>query len=360
MTAEVSGWKNQFASDNTSAICPEAWDAMKRANEEISYAIGYGDDPITRKAEALIRDLFETDCDVFFVFNGSAANSLALSTMTNPYGGIICHPFAHVETDEANAPEFFTGGAKLILVDGPLGKIDPADIPPLLRRGHDIHSAKLQAVTITQATEVGTLYTPDEIRAMTDVRRHDGLQNLRFHMDGARFANAVAAFSGKYSPADLTWRSGIDALSFGGAKNGMPASEALVFFDKKLANNFAWTRKRGGQLASKMRYQAAPWIGMIETGAWLENGRRANAAADKLAKSLSAIEGVEIRFPVEANGVFASLPDGVAEAVAEQGWHFYYFEAADAWRFMCCWSTSDNAIDALAADIHAAVAEQRS
>lgn len=342
-------WKLQFASDNTAPVFPEAWEAMRAANDAPRYTLGYGDDPVTERAVELVRSLFETKCDVFFVFNGSAANALSLSAICRPWHGVICNPISHAETDEANAPEFFTGGAKLIHVAGPYGKIDPATVPPLLERGHGIHSAKLRAVTITQATEVGAVYTPDEIRAVTALRRSPGLDALRFHMDGARFANALAALP-DVRPADLTWRAGIDVLSLGGAKSGLPATEAIVFFDRSLAEEFEWRRKQGGQLASKMRYLSAPWIGALDGGAWLRHARRANEAARRLAAGLSAIPGVEIAVPVEANGVFARLPDGAAQALHEKGWHFYPFSAVGAWRFMCNWSTSDEAIDALVTD----------
>lgn len=348
MSADAPPWKLQFASDNTAAVTPEAWEWLRRANEEPQYTIGYGDDPITARAVSLIRDLFETECDVFFVFNGSVANSLALSAICNPYHGILCHPISHAETDEANAPEFFTGGAKLIHIGGAAGKMDPSLIGRAFERGHGIHSSKIRAATITNATEVGTVYTPDEIRGITSIREGAGARALKFHMDGARFANAVASLG--ISPADLTWRAGIDVLTFGGTKNGCPGSEAIVFFDRALAEDFEWRRKQGGQLASKMRYLSAPWIGMLEDGAWLRHASRANESARRLGAALAALPGVDLRFPVESNGVFAKLPEGLADALFARGWHFYWFADADAWRFMCSWSCSDEAIEALVAD----------
>jgi threonine aldolase len=351
MSDKSPDWKLQFASDNTSPVTPEAWEAMRMANEEPRFTIGYGDDPVTARAADLVRELFETDCEVFFVFNGSAANSLALSTICSSYHGVLCHPFSHADTDEANAPEFFTGGAKLIHVDGPAGKIDPAGILPMLDRGHGIHSAKIRAVTLTQATEVGAVYTAGEIDGLTALRKNEGCGDFRFHMDGARFANALVTLGGRTAAKEITWRAGIDVLSLGGAKNGLPATEALVFFDRELARDFAWRRKQTGQLASKMRYLAAPWIGMLEDDAWLRHAAHANAAAKKLAAGLEAIEGVELRYPVEANAVFVKLPDGVGEALHDRGWHFYPFSVARAWRFMCNWATSDEAVEALLADV---------
>ncbi|MGH9457480.1 MAG: threonine aldolase family protein [Thermoanaerobaculia bacterium] len=354
MSAGSPDWKRQFASDNTAPVAPEAWEALERANREPSFTMGYGDDPVTRRAVALVREVFETDCDVYFVFNGSAANSLALASICNPYHGVICHPVSHAETDEANAPEFFTGGAKLIHVGGALGKLDPAGIPPLLRRGHGIHSAKPRAVTITQATELGTVYTPAEIRRITSIRARPEFADFRFHMDGARFANAVASTGA--APAELTWKAGIDVLSFGGTKNGGPGSEAIVFFDRELARDFEWRRKQGGQLASKMRYLAAPWVGMLENGAWLRHAARANACARRLAEALAAIDGVTLRVPVEANAVFVAFPDGVPEELERHGWHFYYFNDADAWRLMCSWNAGDEAIHAFVGDVREACA----
>lgn len=347
-------WKNQFASDNTSPICPEAWHALQQANEEHAFTLGYGEDPITARAMRLIQELFETDCEVFFVFNGSAANCLALASMCQPYHGILCNTLAHADTDEANAPEFFTGGAKLLPIEGPGGKIDPANIARILQRGHGIHSAKVRAVTITQATEVGAVYTPDEIRRLTAIKREYPDNDFKFHMDGARFANAAATL--KVAPKEITWRAGIDVLTFGGAKNGGPPTEALVFFDKSLARDFAWRRKQSGQLASKMRYLAAPWIGMLENGAWLKHAGHANACARRLGSALAALPGISVTFPVEANAVFVRLPDGLAQKLEDRGWHFYYFSNVASWRFMCSWNTSEQAIDALLGDVRQALA----
>jgi threonine aldolase len=346
--------KIQFASDNTAPVLPEVWEELQRADREPRFALGYGDDPVTAEAVRLIRELFETDCDVFFVFNGSAANSLALGSMTRSWHGVLCHPFSHAETDEANAPEFFTGGAKLIHVDGPAGKIEPESIPPMLERGHGIHSAKITAVTLTQATEVGAVYTKDEIRALTSLQKRPGLESLRFHMDGARFANAIATLG--IAPAEATWKAGIAALSLGGAKNGLTATEALIFFDRDLAAEFEWRRKQGGQLASKMRYQAAPWIAVLRDGAWLRHASHANRCARRLGEGLASIPGMELRYPVEANAAFVSMPPAVAQALHDRGWHFYPFSVARAWRFVCNWATTDEAIDALLEDARTIVA----
>ena len=352
MSIETPNWKLQFLSDNVSPICPEAWQALEQANSDpdLIFAPSYGDDPTTAQATRLIQELFETDCEVFFVFNGSAANSLALATICQPYHGIVCHPLSHAETDEANAPEFFTGGAKLLQVDGADGKVDPTGIDQLLERGHGIHSAKIRGITITQATEAGAVYTPKEIRRLTDLKRQYPEVDFKFHMDGARFANAVAALHG-VAPKEITWQAGIDVLTFGGTKNGCPGTEAVVFFDKSLARDFAWRRKQSGQLASKMRYLAAPWVGILNGDVWLNNARHANEHAGRLGAALAAIPGVQLAFEVKTNIVFARLPGSLTKALHAHDWHFYYFANVGAWRFLCTWNTTQQAIDALIGDI---------
>jgi len=352
MSDETPDWKLQFLSDNASPICPEAWEGLEQANSRpnSTYTVAYGDDPITAEATRLIQEIFETDCEVFFVFNGSAANSLALASICQSYHGILCHPLSHAESDEANAPEFFTGGAKLLHVDGANGKMNPQGIPKILRRGHGIHSAKIRGVTITQATEVGTVYTMEEIYQLTAMKHDYAELDFKFHMDGARFANAVVALD-HVAPKEITWQAGIDVLTFGGTKNGCPGTEALVFFDKTLARDFAWRRKQAGQLASKMRYLAAPWIGILKNETWLNNARHANDHARLLGNELAAVAGVTLPFDIETNAVFARLPDGLAKALHAHGWHFYHFADADAWRFMCTWNTTKEAIQALIGDV---------
>jgi threonine aldolase len=265
-----------FASDNYAGICPEALSALLAAND--GHVRSYGEDPWTLRVADRLRELFETDCDVYFVFNGTAANSLALAALCQPYHSVICHQLAHVETDECGAPQFFSNGAKLLAVAGEQGKLTPASIAEVVTRRTDIHYPKPKVVTLTQATEVGTVYRPDELRAIADTARAHG---LRVHMDGARFANAVAGLG--VSPADVTWRAGVDVLCFGGTKMGLPVGEAVVFFDRKLSDDFAYRCKQAGQLASKMRFLSAPWLGILEDGAWLRHAAHANAMARRLA-----------------------------------------------------------------------------
>ena len=333
-----------FASDNYAGICPEALAALIAANS--GHAPAYGDDDWTRRVSDRLRELFATDCDVYFVFNGTAANSLALASLCQSYHGVVCHELAHVETDECGGPEFFSNGSKLLPAHGDNGKLTPDAVLEVITRRSDIHYPKPRVVTLTQATEVGTLYRPDEVEAIATLAHQHG---LRVHMDGARFANAVAALD--VAPADLTWRRGVDVLCFGGTKMGLPVGEAVVFFDRSLAQDFAWRCKQAGQLASKMRFLSAPWLGVLDDDAWLRHARHANAMARRLADGLASIKGASLLFPVEANGVFATLPAVVQDGLRALGWRFYTFIGAGGARFMCAWDTAPQRVDALIADI---------
>jgi len=333
-----------FASDNYAGICPEALAALLAAND--GHVRSYGDDEWTRQAADRLRELFETDCDVYFVFNGTAANSLALASLCQSYHSVICHHLAHVETDECGAPEFFSNGAKLLAVGGEQGKLTPAAIVEAVTRRSDIHHPKPKVVTLTQATEVGTVYRPDELRALADAAHERG---LRVHMDGARFANAVAGLG--LSPADLTWRAGVDVLCFGGTKMGLPVGEAVVFFDRRLAEDFSYRCKQAGQLASKMRFLSAPWLGILENGTWLRHAAHANAMARRLAAGVAEVAGLPALFPVDANGVFVRLPGRIEEGLRERGWLFYNFIGAGGARFMCGWDTAPETVDRLVGDV---------
>lgn len=332
----------QFASDNYAGIAPEALSALLGANT--GHAPAYGDDPWTQRVADRLRALFETDCDVYFVFNGTAANSLALAALCQSYHSVICHEAAHVDTDECGAPEFFSNGAKLLTARGELGKLAPAAVEDLVTRRSDIHYPKPAVVTLTQATELGTLYTPEEVAAIATTARARG---LHVHMDGARFANAVAALG--VTPADITWRAGVDVLCFGGTKMGLPVGEAVVFFKRELAIDFAWRCKQAGQLASKMRFLAAPWLGMLENDAWLRHAAHANAMARRLSEGLAALPGVRIAHPTQANGVFADLPPRMEAGLRSCGWRFYNFIGGAA-RFMCAWDIEPATVDRLLAD----------
>jgi len=338
---------HQFASDNTAPMSPAAWAALERCN--VGHEPSYGADPWTARACDLVRELFECPADVFFVFNGTAANSLALASMCQSYHSILCHELAHIETDECGAPEFFSNGTKLLPLPGADAKLTPATIAAAVERRHDIHYPKPRVVSVTQATELSTVYGVEELAAIGATCRRLG---LGLHMDGARFANAVAALG--VPPRRITWEAGVDILCLGGTKNGMAVGEAVVFFNRALAGEFAYRCKQAGQLASKMRHLTAPWVGLLERGEWLANARHANAAAARLEAGLRAVPGVEVLGRREANAVFARLPDATATALRAQGWRFYDFIGSGGCRFMCSWATTDADVDAILADARAA------
>jgi threonine aldolase len=343
--------RRQFASDNYAGVCPEAWAAWEQANA--GHTPAYGNDAWTQQAADLLREVFGTSCEVFFVFNGTAANSLALASLCRSYHSIICHEFSHVETDECGAPEFFSHGTKVLTVSGAEGKVTPETVERLVRRRSDIHYPKPRAVSLTQATEVGTVYTAEEIKAIWGVAKSLG---LRIQMDGARFANAVVTLNCK--PQEITWQAGVDVLCFGGTKNGHGIGDAVVFFDRELAAEFDYRCKQAGQLASKMRYLSAPWVGMLRDGAWLRHAAHANAMAARLEAQLRQLPEVKILFPRQANAVFAALPTGVAEALWQRGWQFYTFIAAGGCRFMCAWDTTEEDVDAFVGDLKTALQER--
>jgi threonine aldolase len=339
-----------FASDNYAGICPEAWTAMAEANQ--GHAVSYGDDVWTARAADRIREVFEMECEVFFVFNGTAANSLSLASLGQSYHSILCHEIAHVETDECGAPEFFSNGMKVLQLPGPNGKIDPSGIERLVKKRSDIHYPKPRAVSVTQATEVGTVYTVEELKAIWAKTKQLG---LKLHMDGARFANAVVELGVK--PKELTWQAGVDVLCFGGTKNGGGVGEAVVFFNRELAYEFDYRCKQAGQLASKMRFLAAPWVGMLQDEVWLRHAAHANAMAQLLYEELAGIAEVRILFPRQANSVFAGLPPHVIAALRRRGWLFYTFIGEGGCRFMCSWDTTEQDVRAFAADLQRLLVE---
>lgn len=329
----------EFASDNTAAICPEAWVALQEANH--AAISSYGDDRWTSRVCAQICDLFETACETFFVFNGTAANSLALAQLCRPFHSVLCHVHSHIETDECAAPEFFSGGSKLLRVSGANGKLDLTEAAEVVARQRDLHSPKPHVISVTQATELGTVYQPAELDAVaTFAKQH----SLLVHMDGARFANAVASLGCK--PREITWERGIDVLAFGGTKNGTAVGELVVFFNRELAHEFDYRAKQAGQLASKMRFIAAPWAGLLADEVWLRNARHANEAAKKLAARL----GADLAFPCEANAVFLRLPNEKVAELQNRGWHFYKFIEPDIYRLMCSWSVTERDIADFVAD----------
>jgi len=341
----VSQGGQHFASDNYAGICQQALDYLIECNQS-GHEVAYGEDSWTQRVCDRVRDLFETDCEVFFVFNGTAANSLALASLCQSYHSVICHELAHIETDECGGPEFFSNGSKLLTAPGINGKLTPDAIEAVVTRRADIHYPKPKVVTLTQSTEVGTVYSVEEVRAIAAIakRRH-----LTVHMDGARFSNAVAALD--VHPSEITWRAGVDVLCFGGTKNGLPVGEMVVFFDRALAQDFAYRVKQAGQLASKMRFISAPWLGLLDNDVWLHNARHANAMAQLLRTRLEAIPGVRVMFPVQSNAVFAELPPRVAAAMRVRGWKFYQFIGAGGCRLMCAWDTTPETVERFAADV---------
>jgi len=339
-------------SDNTAAICPEAWAALAEANSEA--AASYGDDKWTLRVAERVREIFETDCEVFLVFNGTAANSLTLAHLCRPFHSVICHEHSHIETDECGAPEFFSGGSKLLPTAGANGKLDLMQVEAAIQRQHGIHSPKPRVISITQSTELGTVYRRDEIERIAEFAR---AQSLFVHMDGARFANAVAALG--CAPKAITWEAGVNTLCFGGTKNGTAAGELVVFFKKELALEFDYRAKQAGHLASKMRFLAAPWAGLLENDVWLQNARRANKHANLLAEKLTAALGVAPAFPCEASAVFLRMPEQLVAELHARGWHFYKFIEPDVYRLMCSWSVTEEDIDDLINDVKGSAAAKK-
>jgi threonine aldolase len=338
--------RRQFASDNYSGICPEAFEALSRANA--GHSIPYGEDEYTSRACNMMRDFFETDCDVFFVFNGTAANSLALASLCQSYHSIICQRLAHIETDECGAPEFFSNGTKILLAGGEGGKLSLKELEEIALKRTDIHYPKPKVISITQATEVGTVYNIGELHALGELASRLG---LRLHMDGARLANALATL--KVAPKEVTWKAGVDVLCFGGVKNGIAAGEAVVFFNRQLAAEFDYRCKQAGQLASKMRFLSAPWIGLLSGSVWLKNAEHANRCARFLHDELKKIKGMKIMFPVEANSVFVEMPLAMINRLHEIGWRFYTFIGEGGVRLMCSWDTTDEDIRMFVEDVSA-------
>jgi threonine aldolase len=329
----------RFFSDNSATACPEILDAIVQANQGRVKA--YGDDDWTRSLDRVLGEYFGCEVRAFAVVTGTAANSLSIATLSPPYGAVFAHQDAHIVRDECGAPEFFSGGARLILVPGTNGKITAEALTKAIQSyPTSVHSVQPVGVSVTQATEVGTSYRPDEVAALSEVaRRH----KLKVHMDGARFANAVT-FLG-CSPADVTWRAGVDVLSFGATKNGALAAEAVVFFDLSLVRDFELRRKRAGHLISKSRYVSAQLKAYVETGVWQRNASRANA----LARRLGEAAGSALMYPVEANEVFLRLGRARIDALRAAGFEFYDWgdERSGEIRLVVSWDQPETDVDAL-------------
>ncbi len=331
----------RFFSDNAATVAPAVLEAIAAANRVDT---AYDGDALSKKLDGAFSDLFGTDVAALWVTTGTAANCLALASMVPPHGGVLCHREAHINTDEAGAPEFFTHGAKLVPLDGEGAKVTPEAILAARRAIRaDVHQVQPHALSITNATEYGLVYTPDEVAALSGVAKELG---LGLHMDGARFANAIARLG--CHPGDVTWRAGVDALSFGFVKNGGLSAEALIYFRKDWADVAKMRRKRAGQLLSKGRYQAAQLLALIEDDRWIANGRASNAGAAAIAEAA----GARLMLPVEANEIFLRLTADEASSLRAQGFDFYDWGEGQA-RLVTSWDQPRHEIDALVAAIRA-------
>jgi threonine aldolase len=331
----------RFYSDNTATACPEVMAALAEVNH--GHEKAYGDDAWTQRLDQALGAFFGTEVRAFAVATGTAANALSLATLTPPYGAVFTHEEAHIVRDECGAPEFFSGGARLALVAGDHGKLSAESLEAALGANPvSVHSVQPAALSLTQATEFGTVYRPGEIAALTAVARRHG---LKVHMDGARFANAVA-FLGCH-PADITWRAGVDVLSFGATKNGAVAAEAVVFFERGLVRDFELRRKRAGHLISKSRYVAAQLLAYVESGVWRRNAARANA----LAQRVGAAAGQRLLYPVEANEVFIDFGAERKQHLREAGFEFYDWgpSSSGAARLVVSWDQAEEDVAAACA-----------
>lgn len=340
-----------FASDNNAVVHPEVLEAMRSANE--GHEVGYGDDRCTASAVAKFREHFGADVEVFFVFNGTAANVLSLQALTRPHHAVLCAEFSHIYTDECGAPERFTG-CKLVPVAAPLGRLEPETVAHAYHGIGDQHHVQPKVIAITQSTEMGTLYTPEQIKALAQFAHE---RKMFLHMDGARISNAAAAqgCTLRQATRDL----GVDVLSFGGTKNGLMGVEAVVFFCPELAEEFLYVRKQGMQLASKMRYMSAQMEALLTNDLWRRNAERANAMARLLEEEVRKIDGVKIVYPVQANGVFAQIPREAIAKIQERYFFYVWSEEESVARWMCAFDTTEEDVRQFAAFVREVVAKCR-
>ncbi len=331
-----------FSSDNTAGVSPEILSAM--TDQSVGHAVSYGADPISERVTERLREIFECDLDVLVVSTGSAANGLALAALTPPWGAVFCHSDSHVNNDEAGAPEFFTNGAKLIAMPGTDAKLDPSALRDAVVKGRgDVHSVQPAVVSITQATETGSVYSADELRELGSIAHDAG---LAVHMDGARFTHALVTLG--VSPAEMTWRAGVDILSLGATKNGTMNAEAVVVFDQSKTAELRFRQKRAGQLTSKMRFQSVQLDAYLSGDLWLSNARHSNAMASRLALGLDSIPETSVFGTPQANLLFASLPETMIASLLADGFLFHH----DRWepgrvRFVTAFSTTEADVDDL-------------
>ena len=329
----------KFASDNVAGACPEVLDAIIKANDGDSTP--YGNDQISTELQDKFSEIFEKEVIVFPTASGTAANALALSTMTPSFGNIYCHKMSHINTDECGAPEFYTGGGKLVTLQGVKGKITADELDEAISGKGIVHHTQPSSVSITQVCETGEVYQLDEIKKISDVAHN---HNLNIHMDGARFANALVSLD--VTPAEMTWKSGIDVLSFGATKNGCIAAEAIIFFKKDLVGNVAFLMKRAGHLLSKMRFVSAQLDAYITNDVWLKNAKHANKMGKRLSEGLNIHSDINLSYPTEANEIFATFPRNKIDNLNSEG----YTINEDEWdgkavRLVTAWNTKNNDVD---------------
>ena len=329
----------KFASDNVAGACPEVLDAIIKANEGDSTP--YGNDQISTELQDKFSEIFEKEVIVFPTASGTAANALALATMTPSFGNVYCHKLSHINTDECGAPEFYTGGGKLVTLNGVKGKITAEELDQAISGKGIVHHTQPSSVSITQVCETGEVYQLDEIKKISEVTHK---HNLSIHMDGARFANALVSLNA--TPAEMTWKSGIDVLSFGATKNGCIAAEAIIFFKKDLVGNVAFLMKRAGHLLSKMRFVSAQLDAYISNDVWIKNAKHANKMGKRLSEGLNTHSDINLSFPTEANEIFATFPKNKIDHLNSEG----YTINEDEWdgkavRLVTAWNTKDNDVD---------------
>ena len=329
----------KFASDNVAGACPEVLDAIIRANDGDSTP--YGNDQISTELQDKFSEIFEKEVIVFPTASGTAANALALSTMTPSFGNIYCHKLSHINTDECGAPEFYTGGGKLVTLQGIDGKITDKELDEAIGGKGIVHHTQPSSVSITQLCETGVAYNLDEIKKISEItHKHD----LNIHMDGARFANALVSLN--CTPAEMTWKSGIDVLSFGATKNGCLAAEAIIFFKPELVGNLAFLMKRAGHLLSKMRFVSAQLDAYISNEVWLKNAKHANAMGKKLSQGLLKHKNIELAYPTDANEVFVKIPKNIIDQFNSHGYKINDDEWEDkAVRLVAAWNTHPDDVE---------------
>jgi threonine aldolase len=325
-----------FASDNNSGVHPKILEALTQANK--GHAVGYGDDEITKKAIEKFKQLFNPDIDVYFVFTGTAANVLSIAALCKPYHAVICANTSHLHVDECGAPERFTG-CKLITVPATDGKLDVQSIKPYLTEFDFEHHVQPLMISLSQSNELGTVYTPEEIKAIARLAHEN---NMYLHIDGARIANALVSLG--CTIKEITCDAGVDVVSFGGTKNGMMFGEAVIFFNKKLSQEFKYIRKQGMHLYSKMRFASAQFIAYLENDLWLKNAAHSNRMAKLLEKEIKKLSNIKITRPVESNGVFAIIPETIIEPLRDKYFFYTWDEHRSEVRWMCSFDTTEEDI----------------